>query len=139
MTLVNSSHDSATFAWPSLPPNSLTYVIGLVIQYRETTSRYWKQSMTLHPATTRHTVTSLSASRQYKARLVALTNSTSAPRVSLSVVQFTTRSHEGKCHVMSCHAMSSVVQFITRSHEGECHVMSCNAIRSAVHHEEPRG
>ena len=96
MTLVNSSHDSASFAWPSLSPTSLAYVIGLVMQYREMTSHHWNQSATLHPGATRHTVTCLSASRQYRARLVAVTNSTSAQRVSLSMVQFTTESNEGE-------------------------------------------
>lgn len=96
MALVNSSYDSATFAWSSLSPNSRTYVIGFFIQYRETTSEVWNQTVTLDPNTTRHTVTYLRASRPYKARLVALTKWASQPHMPLSMVMFTTKNNEGK-------------------------------------------
>ncbi|KAK7104740.1 uncharacterized protein [Littorina saxatilis] len=94
MALVNSSYDSATFAWSSLSPNSRTYVIGFFIQYRETTSEVWNQTVTLDPNTTRHTVTYLRASRPYKARLVALTKWASQPHMPLSMVMFTTKNNE---------------------------------------------
>ena len=97
MAVVNVTHDSVFLTWPPLPSSPSTGVTGLVIEFHPTTATDWTRTMTLSPDTTRWMVTSLLASRQYEARLVAVTGGPTPgrSRVSLSVVQFTTAAHEG--------------------------------------------
>ncbi|XP_025105496.1 uncharacterized protein LOC112570956 [Pomacea canaliculata] len=88
LTVYNISYDAASFRWPTLDDESLSYVTGLVIEYRDDVTEDWNATALMLPTATSHRVTYLMANHKYFARLVALALPTD--RISMSSVEFVT-------------------------------------------------
>lgn len=95
LTVYNISYDAASFRWPTLDDESLSYVTGLVIEYRDDVTEDWNATALMLPTATSHRVTYLMANHKYFARLVALALPTD--RISMSSVEFvTTTTYQGE-------------------------------------------